>query len=667
VDTVCLAKALFASALMQQAPPNSLMASFYEACQRHTSAFTPQQLVNTLWAVSELGLRPPPSWLTSLSLCLTAGQAWSTKEGELHQGRAGCIASTDAVAAAAAAVAAAAVPDAPPSVAAAAAAVAAAASSGCLQPPAHVAAAAAAAAPFLQNVELTDGPVPCSIHSLDFLWVQLLSASQHGSSRVRSPWTQQPLLLPPAPPALLGLSPEQQLDIVQALSELKLAPQEPGVALLLQQVLEAAAAMASSSSSPLLVKDIQRVQPQQQASTAAGDAAARGFAGPARKQPQQPWRKSKPQQQQQQQQQPGISLDLVAAFDAATGGLWQQAVTHGWDCNQLAAAAAYTNPAAADAAAAVAAFLPAWYAATGLCLKQTEPVTLVNMLRAVAELTDAQESSFSPLAVLPPRFSAAVSSDCEHRGGAVSSGSRQEHAGTVALPPLPPASWIAAAVDRLFVTRSALAEVALWHSLEAVGQLLESHPQRQQLLQATQQQQQSQQLWYWWREGREAAEAEAAGPASRLPAWLPAPETAAEAAQREYQASEAATQPAWDPTEPFDTDTARIAVRALVAEAEAAGNGWPGNFSSRSSDASRAQQVLEQAGMLEGQAAAGRDWRAGSWLYEAAGGSNSCGAGDSSGGCYSQLQVLVGCLGTELGTAVDDVEALVEEAAAVSR
>jgi hypothetical protein len=324
-------------------------------------------------------------------------------------------------------------------------------------------------------------------------------------------------------------------------------------------------------------------------------------------------------------------------------------------------------------------------------------VTLINMLRAVAELTDAQQSVFSQQRMLPPGCSSG-SLQARQQSAAAAAGrgqqpqqqqqqeARQPHG--FPLPPLPPGAWIASALERLLVSRSVLAEVALWHALEAAAQLLQRHPERQQLLQRQSQEQQQQQPWYWWRHldtsseaadaaadaAAAAAAAAAAGVAAGAawPAWLPPPVTAEEQAEREFLGTGAADVH-WDPTRPFDERSARIAVKASAAQEETAGQGWPGNFSTRRAGVSKGQHVLQQEGILEDQDAAGRDWRAGTWLYAPAGSSSGDARGSSvsagsGGGVFASLTALVACLGAELGSdAGAGVEQLVEEAAAVAR
>jgi hypothetical protein len=345
------------------------------------------------------------------------------------------------------------------------------------------------------------------------------------------------------------------------------------------------------------------------------------------------------------------------------------------------------------AAAAVSVFMQAWYAASEVMLPHADPQALVRMLIAVANVTSTQTSPFGP-GVLPDevlqqqgivfqragqeanglinaasvaaanalqavpsaqpkqqqqqkkRPNAAADSAPRQAASQQARQQQQQQQQGLLLPPLPPASWIGAAVQRLTITRSAYSEVALLRAFEALSVLLEEHPDRRQLLMQQQQQQQ-----WWWRQ-KELELNPAQMRAAAAPQW---PGTQPADAFLHHAASD-------------DDDDSDYEDDASSDEGDSDGdNAHDAGSSSSSSSVSAAEA---------------RRWSA-SWLHPApaaAAAADSSSSGDGSGdgsiisssssaGCVSvlsQLALLVKVLGNELGEMLPP-DSMVDAAAAVAR
>ncbi|KAF8061905.1 CCB3 [Scenedesmus sp. PABB004] len=490
-DSLALAKGLYACALLGHAPPRQQLRAFYAASTAHFGRFTPQQAGHTLWAAASLGLQPPPAWLAAALAALTAGHAW---EGGRAAG------GGDAADAAGAAGAA----DVPP----------------------HVGAAAAAAAPHLFQ-KLREGPAPCPPGSVEHQWVGMLVRAGFGAagsgaaaSGAGDSAPAAALLLPVAPPALLALEAGQLLALVESLAQLQLCSPDEAVADAMDHIWVVAAAAAAAEDvgasggdddddgsagaaaaerppREAVVGIVVRALPVQQSEPRQRPPAAAGFGGkqPARAQ------QRGPSQQTAPRGGPAAALDpgVLRALDAATGGLWQAAQRGGWTLGELAAAAASHGgdggrATLATAAAALADFLPAWFAASSALLPHSEPLVLVRTLRAVALLVDRDESPFGP--------------------GALPDGAPPLPGQAPLAPlPLPPAGWLRAAARRAAVVRSTFSELALWHVLGSLECLLDGHPQRRELLEPPPPP--PEQRW-WWQDAWAGGGSPGAAAAGRL-------------------------------------------------------------------------------------------------------------------------------------------------------
>jgi hypothetical protein len=429
---------------------------------------------------------------------------------------------------------------------------------------------------------------------------------------------------------------------------------------------EAAAAAACVSVAELHASAQQRrKQQQRQQQSRSGF----GSSKPTKQQQQQA-RQQAPQQQQQLQ----LSPQLLDSFDAASGGLWQAAVAGDWPLGELAAAAAAFSPSSSSsgssssrqltiapsaaclaAAAAVSDFMQAWYAACEVVLPHAEPQALVRMLIAVATLAAEQSCPYGP-GVLPAELLQQQGVQFRRAGQQASAlgsaavaklqGVQQQESGRAAkadpqqarqqqqqqhdvlLPPLPPASWIAAAVQRLKVTRSAYSEVALVRAFEALADLLEHHPDRRQLLaqpQQPQQQQQQQQQQWWWRQK-----------------------------QLEMSPSQlrAAAVPKWPGAQPAD---------ALLYSDNDVSDNIDDNFEDdNASDSEYDSGSPDDISVAEAQR-----W-ANNWLHPGAAAVDSSSSVAGSVSVLSQLAVLARCLGNELGQMLPP-DSMVEAAAAIAR
>lgn len=163
-------------------------------------------------------------------------------------------------------------------------------------------------------------------------------------------------------------------------------------------------------------------------------------------------------------------LQLVPPADSSSSGSTLQQPT--------TAATAVAGEAGDDAAVVVvhkvlSDFVSNWHQASIPVIQSMEPDILIKTMQAVAHLCLPELPLITPLN--QALFESA--SDTADISSMVTDTGR-----TLLLLPLPPSDWIEAAVARMHVTRTAYSEDGIADAFEAVGVMLQDHPDRDWLL-----------------------------------------------------------------------------------------------------------------------------------------------------------------------------------------